>query len=276
MPKFNLILIIISILFTNIYASTIDEKVLLYEKQRLSKDKNIQIEKIEIYNKQDIKKFGWMAYVLNIKLNINNKKLAIKDVLFTNGSYISNNLINLESNENLIELIRLPIDTVYYNKRHLIAGKYKSKKKILIFSDPLCKKCKIIVPKLINYVNKYKNTFALYYYNFPDIKQNPASDIVSKAILYLIKKRKINSIIKIHQTNFNKYFSNQETNKETILKGINNILNTNIKLSDLETSDTNNELLFDIQMGENLLIYNELTIFINGIKEKDIINSLKI
>lgn len=264
-------LLIIQILFLSslIASETIDDKVIAYEKKRLSvNNKRMVIQDISIFHKQKIDLEGWYGYIVDLKVKIQGKDVNAKDIVFSNGKVITIDLQDLDTGESLKDSVAPSLSSVYYNKKHLIAGNHKAKDKILLFSDPLCPACIVVIPDIINYVNKNSKKIGLYYYHFPLLRLHPASDTLSRAMVIAHEKGIKNIEEKIYATDFSKYFDPKETDKEKILKGFNTVFKTQITVEEVKKDKIKIEIYNDMQMGDEVMVNSTPTIFINGKRDK--------
>lgn len=257
------------LLMSSLIANEIDDKLIAFEQKRLDNDnKRMTIQKITVIHKQSIEIKGWYGYILDLKIKVQDKIINAKDVLFSNGVLVTTDLQDLLTGESLKETIVPELSRVYYNNEHLIAGSHKSKNKIVIFSDPLCPACQSVVPNIIKYVNNNSNDIGLYYYHFPLLRLHPASDALSRSMIIAKDKGMKNIELKVYEKDFSAHFESSETSDEVILKGFNKEFKTNITLNEIQTEKIKNDVLNDIQMGDEVLVNSTPTIFINGKKDK--------
>lgn len=265
----KLLMIQILILSTLVASETIDEKIIAYEKNRLSvNNKRMEIQEVSIYHKQAIGLEGWYGYIVNLKVKIQGKEVNAKDIVFSNGKLVTIDLQDLSTGESLKESISPMLSSVYYNKKHLIAGNHKAKDKIVLFSDPLCPACQVVVPDIIKYVNENAKTVGLYYYHFPLLRIHPAADTLSRAMVVAREKGIKNIEEKVYKTDFSMFFEAKENNKEKILKGFNTQFKTNITLDEVKNDKIKIEIFNDMQMGDEVMVNSTPTIFVNGKRDR--------
>ncbi len=268
MRKFLKIFLGVSLLSSALLADINSENIISFEKQRISKNPNVEVLNIEVNTKKKLPIENWYGYILDLKLNIVREDgfttRNVKDILFTNGSYISLDLLDAKTGKSLKSTLHPDLTQKYYQKSHLIAGNHNAKDKIVLFSDPLCPFCMDYVPEVINYVNSHKSKVALYYYHFPLTRIHPAAAPLSKMIKLADKKYDIKNLkLKVYQTHWDEYFSSKSTDSKKILEVFNKVFNTDIKLSELKDVDIST----DIRMGEDVMVQGTPTIFINGKKD---------
>ncbi|MAD42173.1 MAG: disulfide bond formation protein DsbA [Arcobacter sp.] len=255
------------LLTTSLFASVSDNNVLKFEKERISQNPNVKLENVSINTKKELPVKGWYGYIIDVKATVQNKTVNAKDIVFSDGRYISLDLIDSENGRSLKDLVTPSLTTKYYNKAKLIAGNHNAKDKIVIFSDPLCPFCMDYVPEVINHVNKNKDSIALYYYHFPLLRLHPAADALSK-LMELGKEKGIKDIeLKVYQTDWDEYFASKEIDNKKIIAGFNKVFNTSYTEDDISTIEILDSIENDIKMGENVMVQGTPTIFVNG--EKD-------
>lgn len=258
------------LLISTLCASTINKKIIAFEKNRIAtNDNRIQVEKVTVIHKESIKSMnGWHGYILDIKLKVNGKSINAKDILFSDGKLITAEIQNINTGESIKDSVIPLLSRVYYNNAHLITGNSNAKNKIVIFSDPLSKESKEILPSIIKHVRKNKKKISLYYYHFPLLKKRPASDVISRATI-IAKNKKIRKVdIKVYETDFSKYFEPTERDADKILKAFNKELKTNITLAEISDEKIGTRILNDIQMGDSVFVNSTPAVFINGKRDR--------
>ncbi len=257
-----------SLLISSIYANNIDEKVLSFEKDRFSKNDRVKVEKLSINLKKKLPLENWYGYIIDVEAKIADKNIKAKDILFSNGSFIAPELIDINTGKSLKNIMTPTLTSKYYDKKRFIAGNEKAKDKIVIFSDPLCPFCIDYVPEVIKYVKKYENKIALYYYHFPLLRLHPAAETITKAMV-IAKNKGVKDIeLKVYQADFEPFFDSKETDRAKILEAFNKLIKTNIKLEELNDKKLQEEVFKDIAMGEEVMVQGTPTIFINGEEDK--------
>jgi len=264
-------LLMIQILFLSalMASETIDNKIIAYEKNRLSvNNKRMEIQEVSIFHKQRIALEGWYGYIVNLKVKIQGKEVNAKDIVFSNGKLVTIDLQDLNTGESLKDSVAPMLSSVYYNKKHLIAGNHNAKDKIVLFSDPLCPACQVVVPDIIKYVNDNAKTVGLYYYHFPLLRIHPAADTLSRAMVIAREKGIKDIEEKVYTTDFSKFFEAKETNKEKILNGFNTQFKTNITLDEVKNDKIKIEIFNDMQMADEVMVNSTPTIFVNGTRDR--------
>ena len=266
MNKFSKILSISILIASSLYASN-DENIVDFEKKRISQNPNVEVKSIKINTKKELPLNGWFGYILDVQANVQGKDINAKDILFSDGKYISLELIDSETGKSLKDLVTPNLTDNYHDKSKLIAGNANAKEKIVIFSDPLCPFCKDYVPDVIKYVNKNSSDIALYYYHFPLMALHPSAAPLSK-LVEVAKHKGIKDIeLKVYETDWEKYFDVKSVDEKKILEAFNKEFKTSIKLEEISAKEINALLEKDISMGEEVLVSGTPTIFINGVKD---------
>ena len=265
MNKFSKILSISILIASSLYASN-DESIVDFEKKRISQNPNVEVKSIKINTKKELPLNGWFGYILDVEANVQGKYINAKDILFSDGKYISLELIDSETGKSLKDLVTPNLTDNFHDKSKLIAGNHNAKDKIVIFSDPLCPFCKDYVPDVIKYVNKNKDSIALYYYNFP-LSIHPAATPLSK-LIEVAKHKGVKDVeLRAYDIDWEPYFDVKTTDEKKILEAFNKEFKTNIKLEEISTNEIKALIEKDITMGEEVMVAGTPTIFVNKVKD---------
>ncbi|OCL83235.1 disulfide isomerase/thiol-disulfide oxidase [Arcobacter porcinus] len=250
-----------SFLFAN------EQLVIEFEKNRLERNPELIVNSIKTFyiKKLDIKG-DWSAYILDVNVDLKDKNMIVKDILFSNGEVVTSELYDINSNKSLQEQASPDLNNSYYDEKKLIAGTHGVKNSLVVFSDPLCPFCQRYIPELISYVNKNSKNIALYYYSFPLIQIHRASLDLSK-LIEIAKQSDKNIVEKAYKVNWNRYFDPNSTDSKLILDSFNKELKTNIKLEELQAEKYHKVIEDEVKMAENLLVNGTPTIYINGKKD---------
>lgn len=254
-----------TLLATSLFAN--DNLVIEYEKKRVSQNPNIKIKDIKINTKKELSIAGWTGYILDINASVQGKDIQAKDFLFTNGTHIAPELIDMKTMQSMKDVIVPNLTDKYYKKNNLIAGNEKAKNKVVLFSDPLCPFCMDYIPTVIAEVNKNKENIALYYYAFPLTQIHPASLPLSKLIDIAHSKGVVDVITKAYTIDWSKHFDEKSTDEAKILEAFNKELGTDIKIEELNKKELNAKIEKDIAMADDVLVSGTPTIYVNGTKE---------
>ena len=263
--KVSTLFAISTLLGTALFAN--DNLVLDYEKKRVSQNPNVKVKDIKINTKKELALAGWTGYILDIDAVVQGKEIKAKDFLFTNGTHIAPELIDMKTMQSLKDSLFPNLTEKYYNKSNFIAGNEKAKNKIVLFSDPLCPFCMDYIPTVIAEVNKNKENIALYYYAFPLTQIHPASLPLSKIIEVAHNKGVADIITKAYTADWSKYFDEKDTDEAKILEAFNKEFGTDIKIEVLNKKELNDKIAKDISMGDDVMVSGTPTIYVNGVKE---------
>jgi thiol:disulfide interchange protein DsbC len=266
MNKFSTILSISVLLTSALYASS-DEDIISFEQKRIAQNPNVKIKSVKINTKKELPLKGWSGYILDVEANVQGKDINAKDILFSDGKYISLELIDSETGKSLKDFVTPNLTDKYYDKSKIIAGNPNAKDKLVIFSDPLCPFCKDFVPEVIKYVNKNSDSIALYYYHFPLTGLHPAAGPMSKIIEVAKEKGMKDVELKVYEKDWEPYFTVKSTDEKVILDAFNKEFKTSIKLEEISAKKITDILEKDLAMGEEIMVSGTPTIFVNG--EKD-------
>jgi protein-disulfide isomerase len=264
MNKFSKILSVSILLAASLYAD--DNAIIEFEKKRISQNPNVQIKDVKINTKKELPLVGWSGYILDVEANVQGKVINAKDILFSDGKYISLELYDVTNGKSLKDLVTPNLTDKYHDESKLIAGSHKAKDKIVIFSDPLCPFCRDYLPDVIKYVKKNSDTMALYYYNFP-LSIHPAAIPLSKLAEIAKHKGIKDADLKVYETNWEPYFDEKTTDEKKILEAFNKEFKTSIKIEELSSKDINAIIEKDLAMGDEVMVAGTPTIFINKVKD---------
>ncbi len=234
-----------------------------FVKKHLAKNPNIKVEKVDLIGKKPIKNDpNWEAYMALMHLKMGKKELNIPDVIFVNKktNLVALTLIDLKTGENLKYKIRPDMSDKYYDPKHLIAGNKDAEHKIVVFSDPQCPFCQSYVPKLIKDAKANPKKIAVYYYHAPLLQLHPVSDTLTKAMVALHHKGKVDDSLKMYKLKINP----RETDEKKILKAIEKQFG--IKLTSKEINDKKvlDALKHDKDMSDKMMVRGTPTVYIDG------------
>ena len=266
MNKISKLLSTTLLLSVSLYANN-DNSVIEFEKSRVSQNPNVTIKEVSINTKKEIPLPGWNGYILDVKVNVQGKDVNAKDILFSDGKYISLDLIDSTTGKSLKDLVTPNLTDKYHDKTKLIAGNADAKDKIVIFSDPLCPYCIDYVPEVIKHVQKNRDSIALYYYHFPLSTIHPAATVLVK-LIDIAKHKGIKDVeLKTYQIDWEKYFDVKSTDEKVILDAFNKEFKTDIKSEELAKAEIGKSIDSDISMGEDVMVQGTPTIFVNKVKD---------
>ncbi len=261
------LLMISTLLTSSIFASSIDESIISFEKKKFSQNSRIEIKDVKINFKKKMPVEGWYGYIMDITASINSQDISAKDIVFTNGIYVAIDLLDIKTGKNLKDTLVPSLSSKYHDEKKLIAGTHNSKDKIVVFSDPLCPDCIDYIPTLIKHVNKNKDNIALYYYHFPLLRMHPAAKTLVK-IMQVAKMQGFKNLeLKVYTTSWNKYFTAKQRSPKIILDAFNKEFKTNITLKQINDKKIKDVISYDLQMAQDVLVQGTPTVFIN--KKRD-------
>lgn len=262
------LLAIIALSSTFLCSAEMDKKVVNFLEKAVATNENYKFEQITILKTDDLKDAkGWKVYFVRIDLILlkqEGKKISINDIVFTNGKLISKDFIDVNNGRSIKNTLSLDVDASAYNKEHLIAGNFDAPHKIVIFSDPLCPFCMDFVPEVINDVEKYPETFALFYYHFP-LSIHLSAPALIKAMLVAEEKGEKDVIKKI----YNEIFDLKTADEKVVLEAFNKALGTSITLEEINQPHIVQKLKFDHDYAINLMVGGTPTIYLNGKKDDE-------
>ena len=93
--KISTVLAMSTILGASLFAN--DNLVLEFEKKRVSQNPNVKVKDIKINKKKELAIAGWTGYIIDIDAVVQGKEIKAKDFLFTNGTHIAPELIDLKT-----------------------------------------------------------------------------------------------------------------------------------------------------------------------------------
>ncbi len=243
------------------------ERVEEFLEKSFSNNQNIKSIKIKVTNKIAVKeRSGWNAYFVELDavLKKDGRQVVQKMIWFSDGKVITKELFDLESGKDMGDFVSLPFKNEYYNKANLICGNENAKHKVVIFSDPLCPFCRQFVPEAIEYMKKEPNKFAVYYYHLPLESLHPSAVELIKAAIALELKGAKDVVLNLYKVNVDP----KEKSNDVILKEFNKVMNSNITMVDLMSSEVLKHLQNDLKVADALMVNGTPTVFLDGIVDK--------
>jgi protein-disulfide isomerase len=253
-----------TLLGVTLHAKAVDSEIIEFEKKRFEANKQIVLKNVELYFKQELDLKNWSAFILNIDAVYQGQDVRFKDVLFSNGEYVTPELIDLKSGRSLKSSIAPELDESFYDEQHLILGNANAKNRIVVFSDPLCPFCMDYIPDVIKHVKKYEKSIALYYYHYPLLQIHPASQALSKLMHVAFEKGVEDVFLRTYEAYWDEYFDENEKDEAKILKAFNKVMNTQITLEEIQNEAIQEVVFGDLAKGEDAMVQGTPTIFVNG------------
>ncbi|MCD6190767.1 MAG: thioredoxin domain-containing protein [Sulfurimonas sp.] len=252
-----------------LFSSATNAEIEDFLKEQFSSNKglsSIDVKVVEVMKLDSLK--GWDAFIVSVEANMKQqkkvKKVKQRMIWFSNGDAVTRDLIDLQTGESFIDLVKPDFKPEYYKKENLIYGNSNAKHKIAIFSDPLCPFCRSFVPGAIEKMKKRPDTFAIYYYHFPLERIHPASvPLVQAAVAAELKGTK-DVVLNLYKVKVDP----REKNIQKILTAFNKTMKTNIKVADLSKRDVLVHLNSDMSVAENLMVGGTPTLYFDGKVDK--------
>lgn len=262
-------LLTISLFLSSVIAANTNKEVENFLKESFSNNPAIVDLEVKVSERIKIPTMkGWDGLIVNVdavvKAKSTKRNVKQKMIWFTNGDVITKDLTNMKTGESLKGLVTPSFKESYYKKENLISGNTNSKHKVVIFSDPLCPYCIMFVPKAINEMKKQPNKFAVYYYHFPLQNLHPAAVEISQAALAAELQGHKDVILNMYKVKVN----SKERDVVKILNAFNETMKTNIKPSDLKSSEVIKHFENDLKIANDLMVQGTPTMFFDGVLDK--------
>ncbi len=252
----------------SVFAATNGE-VETFLKKNIARNPAVKSIHVKVIDRMPLKQLkGWDAFIvsLNAKVMQGGKERPIKQrvIYFANDSVITQELTDLKTGRSLRESVAPKFKNEYYSKANLIYGNANAAHKVVIFSDPLCPFCRGYVPKALEYMKKYPDTFAVYYYHFPLERLHPASPTLVRAAIAAELQGRKNVMLDLYKVPTS---ITRETNEQKVLDAFNKAVNTNLKVSDLHTPMVDAQIKHDQGVTEALMVGGTPTVYFDGVKD---------
>lgn len=261
---------LVSIALSSSLFAASNSEITTFLKKGLSNNPNIVSIDVNIKNrdKLDTPK-GWESVIVEFKGKVKQGKktrdIKQNSIYFVNGDFITPELINVKTGKKLNDSVGPKFDKKYYKKENLIYGNVNAKHKVAIFSDPLCPFCNSFVPSALEYMKKYPDTFAVYYYHFPLPGLHPASVSITKAAIVAKKLGIKDAELKMYK--IYKNINAREKSDEKILEAFNKVVGTKITPKMIHTKEIEEEAKADLLIASDMMVNGTPTIFLDGKKD---------
>ncbi len=237
-------------------------------KKSFSKKPNISSLEIKVLEKKPLKEpKGWDAFIVSLTATVKQGKserpISQNMIYFASGSVITPELIDMKTGSHLKNAIAPKFKEEHYDKAHLISGSDTSKHKVVIFSDPQCPFCKTFVPESINYMKKYPEMFAVYYYHFPLASLHPAAVQITKAAIAAELKGAKDIVLKMYNTKIDPH----ETDEKKIVDAFNKAAGTTITVKDIHSQEVLKHASHDMNVALSMMVSGTPTMFFDGKKD---------
>lgn len=263
MPKLSTILL----LSASLMAAT-DADVVAFLKKGIGNNPNVSNLQIEVNGKKTIPSMsGWQAYFVNIEADVKqgaeSRHITQSGTYFVNGDIIAPELVNLKTGGRLNDIIAPDFNAAFYTKANLISGSAEAKNKVAIFSDPLCPFCRRFVPEALDYMTKYPQTFAVYYYHFPLTGLHPAAATLTKVAIAAEQSGVENAVMGLYKVDINA----NERDDQKIIDAFNRTFKTKLTLADIKRPSVLKQFDADQQVAQSMMVAGTPTVFLNGVKD---------
>lgn len=263
MPKLSTILL----LSASLMAAS-DADVIAFLKKGIGANPNVSNLQIEVNGKKALPSMsGWQAYFVSINADVkqgsDSRHIIQNGTYFVNGDIIAPELVNLKTGIRLNDTTSPDFNTAFYTKANLISGSSEAKNKVAIFSDPLCPFCRKFVPEALDYMSKYPQIFAVYYYHFPLTGLHPAAATLTKAAIAAEQNGTDNAVIGLYRVDVNA----NEKDDQKILDAFNRTFKTKISLADIKRPSVLKQFDMDQDVAQSMMVAGTPTVFFNGQKD---------
>lgn len=257
----------IALIGTSLVAATNAEVEAFLTKQ-IGGNPSIKTLEVKVVDKKALKSpRGWDAMVINLKATVkqgnSERPITQRMVYFVSGDYLTADLTNIKTGEQLKNSIAPDFKPEFYKKSNLVYGNENAKHKVAIFSDPLCPFCRKFVPEAINYMKKYPSEFAVYYYHLPLVSLHPAAVALTKAAVAAELEGRKDTVLEMYKVQI----GGREKDNQKILDAFNKQLGTKITLKDIETPAVKKHAAFDMEVAQNMMVNGTPTMFFDGKKD---------
>lgn len=257
------------LLSSAVYAATPAENIEDFLEESFKNNPNIVSLTVDVVDTVEVETMkGWSAYIVDVdamvKAQPKQKQVKQKMIYFSNGVVITPELTDLQTGESLKDSVAPSFKPAYYTKHNLIYGNVNAKYKIAIFSDPLCPFCGSYVPEAINYMKKYPNKFAIYYYHFPLPSIHPASVELTQAAVAAELQGVKDVVLKLYKVEV----PPRERDVKKILAAFNKVMKTNITSADLKSKAVVAQIKHDTYVADEVMVKGTPTMFFDGKLDK--------
>ena len=258
------LLAIALLLSSSVYAQSASESVADFLEDQFSSNERLKSVDVNVESVVPVKEAkGWNAYIVDVKAVLKQRPKKIinqKMIWFSNGDVITKDLVDLQSGQNLLEVVKPQFKDRYYRSENLIYGNKDAKHKIVIFSDPLCPFCKGFVPGALQNLKKEPNKFAVYYYHFPLLRLHPASGTLVKAAVAAELQGVKNVILRLYTVKINP----REKDVNKILAAFNKVEGTKITVADINSEAVKKQTKNDVDVARDLMVGGTPTVYLDG------------
>lgn len=257
------LLTITILLSTSLFSKSFEKKLLSYEKFRVSQNPQAEIKNVKLAFTKDLGD-GWTGYLFKIDLKYKGKDIKTNDILYSDGKVVTSEL-KKPTGFDYKMMMHPTLDSRYTDKKNLIAGNHNAKHKIVIFSDPLCPNCTMVMPEILKDVEANPKKLALYYISMPLDRLHPTARTLIKASKVAVAQGVKDVHMKVYTAKFDKFYDPySEKDNQKALDAFNKVLGTKITMKQLENKKIVSELKHHIKLSDEAMIAGTPTIFFDG------------
>jgi len=236
--------------------------------KQIGGNKSVSNLHVSVTNRAPVKELkGWDSVIVNLKAHVKQGKqerdIEQQMIYFVHGDFITKEFNNVKTNASLSSSVTPAFENSFYTKENLVFGHANAKHKVAIFSDPLCPFCRRFVPEAINYMKKYPNDFAIYYYHFPLPALHPAAVTLTKAAIAAEQKGMKGKILDLYAVDINP----RETDEKKILTAFNQKVGSFISVKDIHSPAVEKQFKHDKTIASKVMVQGTPTIFFDGKKD---------
>lgn len=261
------LLAIILVVSSLVKADDIKQKIETFIEDSFDNNPNVKSMNVKILSENKVDGHEkWSAYIVELDaiLKKDGRHVVQKMMWFSDGEVITKELFDLKRAKEMSDFVSIPFKDEFYKRENLISGNVNAKHKVAIFSDPLCPFCRSYVPEAINYMKKFPNKYAVYYYHFPLETLHPAAvELVQAAIALELKGRK-NVVLDLYKVNIDP----KERSNKKILAEFNRVMNSNIKSFELLSKEVTKHFRSDLDVASMMMVNGTPMVFFDGKLDK--------
>lgn len=235
--------------------------------KQIGGNKNVSNLKITVSSRAPVKEMkGWDSVIINLTARVKQGKqergIEQQMIYFVHGDFITKELNNVKTGRALSTTVSPKFKSEFYTKENLVYGNANAKHKVAIFSDPLCPFCRKFVPESINYMKKYPNDFAVYYYHFPLPALHPAAVALTKAAI-AAEHKGLNKVVDMYKVEIDA----RESDEKKIVAAFNKTVGTSLTVADIHTQAVEEQFRHDKSVASKVMVQGTPTMFFDGVKD---------
>jgi len=245
-----------------------DAQVTQFLKKQIGGNKNVSNLNIKVTSREAVKELkGWDSVIVNLTARVKQgdqeRDIEQQMIYFVHGDFITKELNDLKTGRPLSATVSPKFQAGFYTATNLIYGNANAKHKVAIFSDPLCPFCRKFVPEAINYMKKYPDDFAVYYYHFPLPALHPAAIALTKAAIAAEHKGVKGKILEMYKVEINA----RETDEKKIVAAFNKTVGTSLTVAEIHTPAVEKQFKHDKSIASKVMVQGTPTMFFDGAKD---------